>query len=142
MGRSWALSHCVPGFLFLFFLPSKELLHVKLISNSVGCSVNSRVGGCARVSVWPCDELVQGATSPPPRDGCANSNTSGDKECETSGERWMLNCYSWIFFFFKTVVSDFALFPHVYFKQLASTMVFGVAKTNRRAWPMKYRLNV
>lgn len=24
-----------------------------------------------------------------PRDGCANSNTSGDKECETSGERWM-----------------------------------------------------
>lgn len=41
-------------------------------------------------------------------------------------------------FFFKTVVSDLSLFPHVYFKQLASTMVFGVAKTNRRAWPMKY----
>lgn len=116
-GRSWACSHCVPGFLFLLFLPSKELLHTKLISNSAGRSVNPRVYGCARVSVWPCDELVQGATSPPP---------SGDKERETSGERkwmdgWMLNCYSWIYFFLKTVVSDLSLFPHVYSKQLTST---------------------
>lgn len=50
----------------------------------------------------------------------------GDKERETSGERkwmdgWMLNCYSWIYFFLKTVVSDLSLFPHVYSKQLTST---------------------
>lgn len=55
---------------------------------------------------------------------------------------WIVELLLMDLFSFKTVVSDFSLFPRVYFKQLASTMVFGVAKTNRRAWPMKYCLKV